>query len=143
MSNKLLSAFALLAVANATDVYTARWSSDTCTGNPVDSAKVTLGTCTYDGIQYEKITYGGGEYTWKAYSDNSCYFQSGGTSVTTAGACLPYPGDAGTTPGAQVLSAAAYPSSVTNSYDCTSGTCSLVASNSACKCPSAPILHTY
>ena len=156
MSTKLLlAAFALLAVANAVDVYLVEYADTACSGNnPERSVKVTLGQCTYDADlpaadQHSRLTLTGGKYTWTPYPSGNC-------------ASSPNPGDAGE-PGtavpsmsvdycylksgksAKILlagSTADYMLTATNSYDCTSGSCTSTASNSACKCSSAPCIRT-
>merc|ERR1712086_74293 len=134
MSTKLLlAAFALLAVANATDVYTSGWTSSGpsggcsgyCAGNPSDSVKITLAKCTYvDSVSlYTMIISVTGGYTWQTFSDASCSTQTGINDALSVDTCTSHPGTS-STPCVQVLRAGSgYASGASNTYDCTSGTC--------------------
>merc|ERR1712166_1443056 len=132
MSTKLLlAAFALLAVANATDVYTSGWTyegplcSGHCAGNPSDSVKFTLAKCTYvDSLSlYTMISSVTGGYTWQSFSDASCSTLTGINDGLSVDTCTEHPGTS-YTPCVQVLRAGSgYASGATNTYDCTSGTC--------------------
>ena len=78
LSKLLLDAtFALLAVASATDVYAASYSSNGCSGN-LTSSKVTLDLCYDTGNGYYAKTtsrfewVGLSTYSYAMYDDASC-----------------------------------------------------------------------
>ena len=145
MSKLLLTAFALLAVANAAVTYSIAYDGTSCGGysSAEYSMKYTLDQCTLDYTgDYIKITESSGTYTIQQYlnTGGSCSTATGGSSSGTAGFCISgmksrTVGDSGYASGGQQL-------------DCTSGTCPQVfspsptpATNSAstCKCsPAAP-----
>ena len=131
----LATAFALLAVASATDVYTAGYSSADCSGNPDSSSKATLDLCSFYDPDYRKVTLSGSTYSLAGYTDSSC--TTSGTNLSpnpvTAGAadaCAQFT-FSGTARSAKVLSASDYASGAAATRDCTSGTCTTTSTNSA------------
>merc|ERR1711906_105396 len=97
----LILAFALLAVANATVVFTARytqtgcpadknpgavhkWTVGTCTGNRADT---TLGDgSTHTADKWYKVTLSGSTYSYQEYTDSTC--ATAGRSDTAFSAAL-------------------------------------------------------
>ena len=138
MSTKLVlvaAAFALLAVANASDVYVEFWPSTThpgCTGSPLhaDHVKITLGQCSCGMFIHTmkhacfKITDGsnaGSPYNFTSYPNNlyclqnmtgsNPNVQTGECSTAVNGYSIKILGDATTT---------APQGDATNSNDCSS-----------------------
>ena len=146
MSKLLLTAFALLAVANAAVTYsiiydgTTSMSDSPCSASFAErSMKYTLDQCTLDySGGYIKITESSGTYTLEHYTDDTCStIHAGGSSSGTAGFCIENVksrsiGDSGYASGGQQL-------------DCTSGTCPQISSptpatNSASTCKCSPAI---
>merc|ERR1712159_838647 len=90
MSTKVLfAALAILAAANAVDVYTSSWgSSNSCSGNPSSSSKITLDQCYQDDGSYKKMTLSGSTYTYGVYSSSSCSGTASTTLTGAADACI-------------------------------------------------------
>ena len=136
MLNKILfAACALFVVAHATDIYVASYAgTDTTCTSTIVAQKVTLDQCTNTGSPMRsKWSLSGSTYTWNGYgtTDTTC---AATPSITISGAadtCV-----TGTVGTKFFPTATDYVSGAANSADCTSGTCTLVSGNSACKCSS-------
>ena len=134
----LFAACALFVVAHATDAYFAVYgdTDTTCAGTATVAYKVTLDQCTNTGSPMRgKWSLSGSTYTWNIYgsSDPTC---ANTPSVTVSGAadtCV-----TGTVVTKFLPTATGY-GSAANSADCTSGTCTAISGNSACKCSSVPL----
>ena len=128
----LLAAFALLAVASATDVYSAFYTNGDCTGAAEDSLKSTLGQCfsanTASATEYRRVSFDGTDtYSIGFYSDSDCQ-----TTLTTVDSANPFTGSAdacteftysSVAKSAKILSGSDYASNSEANYDCTSGQC--------------------
>merc|ERR1711865_662187 len=125
MASKLLViAFALLAVANAADIYSSSYAGLTCAGTATSTSKITLDSCYNNGDGgYEKATLSGSTYTYTTYgTDTTCT-----TSTGTISAAIDTCAATGTATSAKFQS-----SYTSGALDCTSYTCvSASASNSA------------
>merc|ERR1711865_397832 len=84
MASKLLViAFALLAVANAADIYSSSYAGLTCAGTATSTSKITLDSCYNNGDGgYEKATLSGSTYTYTTYgTDTTCTTSTGTISA--------------------------------------------------------------
>ena len=136
----LAATFALLAVASATDVYTAAYSSSGCSGYTA-SSKLTLDLCFGTGQDYyAKLTLSESTYSYTMYANSSCsttYSSASPNPVTgAADGCGNTTVDYSSV-SFKVLSGSAYASSATAYWDCTSGACT--SSNSAGKRSPVPL----
>merc|ERR1711865_1213177 len=127
MASKLLViAFALLAVANAADIYSSSYAGLTCAGTATSTSKITLDSCYNNGDGgYEKATLSGSTSTYT-------------TSTGTISAAIDTCAATGTATSAKFQSSYTSGALDCTSYtrcgtwDCTSGTCvAASASNSA------------
>ena len=137
----LFAVCAIFVLAHATDIYIAGYgeTDTTCAGIVVLAMKYTLDQCTTSSTSSKtKISLSGSTYTYDIYgtTDTTCAIplitvsSAADTRVTIA---------ANTQYGVFLPNATGYVSGAASSADCTSGTCTVVSGNSACKCSSVPL----
>merc|ERR1711865_290569 len=137
MASKLLViAFALLAVANAADIYSSSYDGLTCAGTATSTSKITLDKCYNNGDGgYEKVYHSAtsGTYTFTTFgTDTTCTTSTSGL-IAAIDTCV----ETGATASSPTATGSgkfqsSYTSGALATYDCTSGTCvAASASNSA------------